>query len=278
MAITLDTPWAGISYSPATPLDIATLENAIVSQLAAQITGIEVAHFPDRPDAYRMTHRVGAALVRYQGATYGQVNDVAAVVQERKVDFEVLILMRDLGWSVGGAADGPSPGAYAMMEMVRATLTGFQIPGCTKMRPLRERFVERDKQGGVWVYSLTFGFSTVAIEAPGAIAYPLFTKGVAQEQGGVTAITLAPALYTFGSGGSIELPNRNVFALVVSNPNSGAVYVAGVDYSLDGVNGIITAISGGSISAQAAVMVAYSYAETVTAIADGQLTPTAPSN
>ncbi|MGH8013345.1 MAG: Gp37 family protein [Candidatus Binataceae bacterium] len=278
MAIMLDSPWAGTSYSPATPVDIATLENAIISQLASQISAIEVAHFPDKPDVYRMTHRVGAALVRYQGATYGGIYDTAAVVQERKVEFEVSILMRDLGWNTGGAEGGPSPGAYAMLERVRAALTGFQIPGCTKMKAVQERFVERDKQGGVWIYSISFAFSTLAIEASNTVTYPLFTKGIVQEQAGVTTITLAPTAYTFDTGGTIQLPNRNVFALVVSNPNGDANYVAGVDYTVDGVNGIISAISGGAIVAQAAAIVAYSYAETVISIAGGQATPTAPSN
>ncbi|MGH7933970.1 MAG: hypothetical protein ACREQN_12515, partial [Candidatus Binataceae bacterium] len=68
MTTQLDNPWTGSVYSPPTPLDIETLESAIVNQLAARISAIEVVHFPDQPDAYRMTHRTGSALVRYQGA------------------------------------------------------------------------------------------------------------------------------------------------------------------------------------------------------------------
>ena len=62
-------------------------------------------------------------------------------------------MMRDLGWAVGGDPSGTSPGAYAIIEAIRTALTGYLIPGCRKMYPLREKFVKRDKQGGVWIYA-----------------------------------------------------------------------------------------------------------------------------
>jgi hypothetical protein len=61
-----DTPWAGLTFTPPTPLDIAAIETAIVNQLSNQINTIEVTHYPDRPESYRLTHRVGAALVRFE--------------------------------------------------------------------------------------------------------------------------------------------------------------------------------------------------------------------
>src|SRR5579862_8441825 len=172
MAVMLDSSWTGATVAPPTPLDIATIESAIVTQLRAQINSIEIAHYPDRPETWRMTHRVGTALVIYKGAQYGDLLDTASVIQERKLEFEVAVMMRDLGWSVGGAASGPSPGAYSIIESVRAALTGFQIPGCRKMYPLREKFLERDKQGGVWRYASTFALSTVAVEGSTAQNFP----------------------------------------------------------------------------------------------------------
>src|SRR5271163_1845554 len=141
-AFVLDSPWIGQSYTPPTPLDIGTIEAAIVSRLSAQITMVEIAHFPDKPEAYRMTHRIGAALIRYEGAEYGAVIDSGAIVQERTLKFEVTLMMRDLGWSVGGPPGGGDPGAYAMIESIRGALTGFQVPGCDKTYPLRERFIK----------------------------------------------------------------------------------------------------------------------------------------
>lgn len=273
MAAVLDTPWSGQTFAPPTPLDITTLENAIVTQLQSQIDAIEVAHFPDKPESYRLVHRVGAALVRYQGAKYGGMFDITAVVQKRLLEFEITLMMRDLGWSYGGEPGGTSPGAYAMLEAVRAALTGFQIPGCTKMYPVKERFVERDRQGGVWVYAISFELATAAVEPSTANNFPLFVKGVVQEQGGLTTTTVAPAPYTFNSAGQIQLPHGNVSSVEVSNPATGNVYADGPDYTVDPVNGIITIAASGALTSGATVDVAYSYAETTTASANAGIAP-----
>ena len=53
------------------------------------------------------------------------------------------VLIRDLGWSVGGTRGGTSPGSYAILESIRAALTGYQIPGARKIFLLSEKFLER---------------------------------------------------------------------------------------------------------------------------------------
>ena len=241
-AITLDAPWVGKNFAPPTALDIATIESALVAQLRSAITTIEVGHFPDDPEAYRLTHRIGAALVRYEGGKYGPLLDTAAVVQERRLEFAITLMMRDLGWSFGGAADGPSPGAYAMLEAVRGSLTGFVVPGCSKTFPVRERFVKRDKQGGVWIYALVFALTTVSVETSTSDNFPLFIRGVAQEQGGLTVISIAPAPYSFNSSDQVQLSNGNVSAIAVTNSISNTPYRPGVDYTIDSVNGILTRV------------------------------------
>jgi Gp37 protein len=271
MGAVLDAPWTGASYSPPTAIDIATVEAAIVAQLQATVAGIEIAHYPDRPESYRMTHRVGAALVMYKGAQYGAQLDTAAIIQERRLEFEVTVMMRDLGWSYGGAGDGPSPGAYAILEAIRTALTGFRVPGCRKIYALRERFIERDKQGGVWIYAIAFGLSTVAVEPSPTDNFPLFVTGIAQEEGGETTVTLGTAQFTFDTNGQIQLPNRNVFAVAVTAAG-GAQLTLNIDFSLDGVNGIITAVAGGASGAGQTVSIAYSFAERVVAEA-GQTAP-----
>lgn len=272
MAVVIDAPWAGQTFNPPTALDIATLEGAIVSQLQAQISGVEIAHFPDRPEAYRLTHRTGAVLVVYRGAEYGPLFDTAAIVQARKLKFEVRVLMRDLGWAYGGDPSGGRPGAYEILEAVRAALTGYRIPGCRKLYPLNERFVERDVQGGVWIYAITFALETVAVEPSTPDNFPLFVKGLALEEGGNTLVVVGAALFTFDSTGAIHLPAGNVSAVTVSSPG-GTVFAAGVDYALDTVNGVITVLAGGTLSAGQSVNVAYSYADIVTTIA-GMTAPT----
>jgi hypothetical protein len=277
-AVILDSPWIGQTYTPATPLDIGTIEAAIVNQLNTQITEIEVAHFPDAPEAYRMTHRIGAALVRYEGGEYGKLIDSAAIVQERTLKFEVTVMMRDLGWNVGGPSSGATPGAYAVMEAVRLALTGYQVPGCSRAYPMRERFVKRDKQGGVWIYAISFALKTASVEASAPDNYPLLLKATALEQGGITAVSVAPVSYQFNPTGQIQLAEGNISALLVTNPSNGSLYTKGIDYTLDAVNGIITRSATGTIAPNGFVDIAYTYAEVVTAIANSGSAPTAPTN
>jgi len=273
-----DTPWTGEAFTPSTSLDIGAIESAIVNQLRTQIQTIEIAHYPDKPETYRMTHRIGAALVRYEGADYGRLMDTAAVVQERRLKFEITLMMRDLGWGFGGNPDGTSPGAYAMIESTRASLSGFRVPGCGKMYPVREEFVERDKQGGVWIYAIVFALKTAALEPPLPEGFPLFVKGVAQEQGGVTTTCLSPAPWVFNANGQIRLPHGNLLALTITDATTGAPYATGADYAVDAVSGIITRVASGGIGSGATVNIEYSYGETVAAAAGGGSAPMAPSN
>lgn len=278
MGVMLDSPWAGQSFSPPTPLDIATVESAIAAQLRSQLGTIEVAQFPDKPAAYRLTHRVGAALVAWRGATYGALDDTAAIVQVRRLEFEVALVVRDLGWSFGADPSGPNAGAYALLEAIRAALTGFRVPGCRKMYPLRERFVGRDPQGGAWTWSSLYALDTMALEASTADSFPLFVKGTALEEAGQTIAVAPAASYTFNAQNQIVLAAGNLSDVSVTPAGGGSPYVAGVDYTVDTVNGIITRLSGGAIPAEATVVVAYTYADTVTAIAGDPPYPTSPTN
>ena len=278
MGVTLDSAWAGQIFAPPTALDIATIESAIAAQLRAQVTAIEVAQFPDKPAAYRLTHRIGAALVAWRGATYGALIDTAAVVQARRLEFEITLLVRDLGWSFGGDPSGPNPGAYALLEAIRTALTGLQLPGCRKMYPLREQFLGRDPQGGVWTWSAVYALETMALEASTQDNFPLFIKDTALEDGGQTVKVALQAVYTFNAQNLIRLPVGNVSNLVVTAAGGGNPYLAGTDYTLDAVNGIITRLASGTIAAGATVNAAYIYADTVTAVAGGSSSPTAPTN
>jgi Gp37 protein len=272
MGVMLDAPWNGVTFAPPTPIDVGTIEEAIVDQLRSQISSIEIAHYPDRPESWRLTHRIGAALVRYAGARYGELLTTSVIAQERKFEFDIEILMRDLGWALGGEPSGPSPGAYAIVESIRGTLTGFLIPGCRKIYPVREKFVKRDKQGGVWIYVSTFALSTVAVEAPPTQNFPLFTRGIALEEGAQTSITVGSALYTFNSNLQVQLPHGNVFAVSVTT-TGGAALVQATDFSVDRTDGIITGLAGGAISAGETVQIAYAYAEEAIATI-GQTAPT----
>ncbi|HEY6394495.1 MAG TPA: Gp37 family protein [Candidatus Binataceae bacterium] len=267
----LDAPWNGAAFAPPTPIDIATIESAILARLSSKIGTIEISHYPDASESYRMTHRIGAALVMYKGAVYGKHLATAAIVQERELEFEITVMMRDLGWNYGGEASGTTPGAYAILESIRAALAGFRIPGCRKLRPTRERFVERDKQGGIWIYAIVFALSTIAIEQRDPDAFPIFVKGIAMEEGGETSITVGASAYTFDSSGEVHLSHANVFGVSVIGPNQLPLR-PGTDFSIDAVNGIIAALAGGAVTPGETVQISYSYCDAVIAQA-GQNTP-----
>jgi Gp37 protein len=278
MGVTLDSAWAGQVFAPPTSLDIASVESAIAAQLRAQIGAIEIVQFPDKPAAYRLTHRIGAALVAWRGATYGALIDTAAVVQARRLEFEITLLVRDLGWSFGGDPSGLNPGAYALLEAIRAALTGLRIPGCRKLFPLREQFLGRDPQGGVWTWSTLYALETMALEASTQDNFPIFIKGLALEEGRQTLAAVAQTAYTFDAQDLIRLPAGNIASLVITPVGGGDPYLTGTDYSVDAANGIIARTAAGAIAAEATVEVIYSYSDTVTALAGGSESPTAPSN
>ncbi|MBV8056083.1 MAG: hypothetical protein JO071_12685 [Deltaproteobacteria bacterium] len=281
MGVFLDSPWTGQTFSPPTALDIVTIEAAIVAQLQAAIGNvIEVTHFPDRPENYEMRHRVGVAMVMYTGSEYGRLFDTGYVAQERTMQFSVGIRIRDLGWAFGGPPSGTSPGAYQIIEGTRTALTGFQPnTGCTKMHPNRERFIERDRDGGMWVYEMDFVTRTVAVEAYQPPNYPLFTHGTALEEKGQTTSQVQIAFFTFsGTPGTITLGQGNISAVIVKSQNLAATYLLGTDYTIDNVNGIVTRIATGSIPANATVAISYGYSDIVTALASGGAAPLNPNN
>jgi hypothetical protein len=277
-------PWTGTSYTPAAPLDIATLEAAIVSQLQNYLAAtlgpqiIEVTHFPDRPEAYEIRHRIGVAMVIYTGGDYGKILDIGYVAQERTLEFSVRLRIRDLGWAFGGPPSGTSPGAYQVLEAIRRALLGYQVnSGCTPMKAIRERFIDRDKQGGVWVYELVFATRTVVVDNYQSPNAPLFLKGTVQEEAGVTAVQVGVALMTFSPAGRITLPQGNLSGVTVMSSDLSLSYLNGADYSVDIVNGIITWIPG-SIPANATVAISYAYSDVVTALATGGSVPFSPNN
>ena len=277
----LDSPYTGQTFTPPTPLDIATIEAAIVAQLAAAIGNlVEVTHFPDKPEAYELHHRIGVAMVIYMGGDYGEILDIYNVAQERTMEFGVGLRIRDLGWAYGGPPSGTSPGAYQVLESIRVALTGFQPnTGCTKMKPLRERFIDRDKQGGVWVYEMVFATRTMAVEAYQPPAFPLFIHGTAREEEGVTTIPVGVALLTFsGNPNVVTLGQGNISAVIMMSSNLTTTYVNGTDYTVDIVNGVITRLTTGAIANNATVAVSYSYSDVVTALASGGSVPFAPNN
>lgn len=75
---------------------------------------------------------------------------------------------------------------------------------------------------------------------------------------------LSATAFTFNAQGAINLAHMGVANVVVTSDPVGTTYVAGTDYTLDAVNGVITIIpttSGGHIESGATVLVAFNYAD-----------------
>jgi uncharacterized protein len=75
---------------------------------------------------------------------------------------------------------------------------------------------------------------------------------------------VAATALPFNTQGAINLGHMGVSNVVVTSDPAGTTYVAGTDYTLDPVNGVITLIptgSGGHIASSATVLVAFNYAD-----------------
>ncbi len=121
-------------------------------------------------------------------------------------------------------------------------------------------------------YASIFALSTVAVEASHTDGFPLFVKGIAMDEAGLTSVAVGAEAYTFNSNLQVQLPQGNVFAVSITASGGGSL-ILGTDFSFDRTGGIVTAIPGGAISAGDTVQIAYTYAEEVIAAA-GQSEPT----
>ncbi len=75
---------------------------------------------------------------------------------------------------------------------------------------------------------------------------------------------IAATAFTFNTQNVINLGHMGVSSVVVTSNPAGTTYVAGTDYTLDPVNGVVTLVptgSGGHIAAGASVLIAFHYAD-----------------
>jgi Gp37 protein. len=135
-------------------MTILEIESAIINRLKEKIQGLEIGSFPEKPADYRLRHPNGALLVRYAGCTYNETLATDYIIQDRKISFEVNVLVRHLT---------SHKGVYAYLDAVRIALTGFKPPNCGKAYPVKEEFITED--AGIWHYGITFSMTAKAVEA-----------------------------------------------------------------------------------------------------------------
>jgi len=157
---------------------ITEIEDAIVSRLKAKIPDLLVESFPAKPSEFRLLHSKGAILVRYRGARYSAPETIGAVVQDRTMEFDVVIVTRNLR---------DHSGAYGYLDAVRLAMTGFQVPGCGKCYLTREEFI--DETDGIWQHGVTVTMSAPNIEAADDELLPLLARVTLSDEHGTVEVT-----------------------------------------------------------------------------------------
>jgi Gp37 protein len=271
------TAWGGRVYDPPLSLDLATLQDSLVEQLRGTFDGtnIEVHGFPDQPDnTWWNSDAIGYLLVAYDKTEYSAPLATSSMVQERRVDFEVLIIARQISW-----ADFNASGVFkALNAVIKSSLTGFRAPGWRNGYFSGENFREKDPRGRVWVYSMRFRAVTMEIKQEPTLALANLKEVLFREVAGVTATPVPAAPFIFDETGTIQLPLVNISAVRVTSANGATTYVLGADYAVQSQPGQVSVIAGGALAPGVPVNVAYSYSDVVTASSSGGPAPFNPSN
>lgn len=131
-------------------MNILTIENDIITTLAAALPALKVEGFPENTEQYRLLHPKGAVLVRFLEAVYSAPQETAFTQQEAVLTFNLTLMVKGLRDKQEAAG-----GAYGYVDAINTALTGYAPTGCGRMYPVKERFV-REKDG-VLEYSLNFG-------------------------------------------------------------------------------------------------------------------------
>lgn len=123
--------------------------DGVIAQLESGITTIPVSPFPDNPDAYMLKHKTGEVLVDYLRSVFDPPQSDSLVIQKERVEFYITLVIRQLK-SVSGA--------YAFLDLIQDTLSGYQLTGHSQMFPVRRGFLR--ETNGIWEYEFVFACTT----------------------------------------------------------------------------------------------------------------------
>lgn len=147
--------------------------NEILAAVRGRLAVLPLAAelWPEHHEKYRLNHPVGAALVGYAGARFGDAKDVGVCMQEREMVIPVILCFRQL--------NGPN-GAIDMLDRARSLLLGFQPPDCGRMLLQAEKFVGEEDR--VWWYQLDVACRGIAVEDAEEDGGPRLTQLDHEEQ------------------------------------------------------------------------------------------------
>ena len=134
-------------------MSIRDIENSIIERLKENFPEFLTQGFPEKPQEFILLHPVGAILVHYMGGNYTNTDALSFITQERKLEFAITIVTRNLR---------NNNGAYETLDKVKRILCGYKILGCTKLTPTKEGFLS--ETNGIWQYEIRFTLSTPSVE------------------------------------------------------------------------------------------------------------------
>ena len=275
------TAWAGRTYSPPAGQDVGTIQTEIAAQLSAYFAsaglGIPVYVFPDFDlDTWWAGTAIAFVLISYEDSRFGKPMSTDAMVQERVLGFDVHVEARRTAWALTGTGS-----VYLLIDAIEAALTGFRPTACRNAYFVQERFRHKEPDDGrIWLYDLRLEVPTLKLktEPSYALANLVNAQAYAAAQAVARGAPVVAGTYSF-AGGTLTLPGpAPVVVGAVYAANGTTLFRELVDWTCDGTTGVVTAVAGGSIAADAQVQIAWAPADTITALASGGSSPTYPTN
>ena len=145
--------------------------DAVCRHLQAAIPWVQVDVFPENPSEYQFIHPTGAVLVGYQSSSFGKIEGLGMIAQQRDVVLHLTVI---------GANLHGDDGALAILDEVRLAVVGFTPPDCLPCHLLLEHFVSED--AGAWQYELTVQTETQQVERRQPAHLPHLTQVLHRNQ------------------------------------------------------------------------------------------------
>lgn len=128
--------------------------DALVAHLQTDFPHFQVDYFPQKPAEFRLNHPTGALLVSYAGSRFDKPQALGAVIQTQTLSLCVTVVFRQLNGKQG---------ALAVLDALRQTLGGLELPHCRRGLWLtRESFLGESQ--GLWQYALDMSTESLFIE------------------------------------------------------------------------------------------------------------------
>ena len=145
--------------------------DAVCQHLQAAIPWVQVDVFPEKPSEYQFIHPTGAVLVGYQSSSFGKIEGLGMIAQQRDVVLHLTVI---------GANLHGDDGALAILDEVRLAVVGFTPPDCEPCHLLAEHFLS--EAAGAWQYELTVQTETQQVERRQPAHLPRLTQVLHRNQ------------------------------------------------------------------------------------------------